>query len=271
MTASITAAVAGFKRDPGARLDAALIRDAAVAVGHRWRERTLDPVTTICLMLLQVLHGNCACRTLRHLAGMGFSVAAFCDARSRLPVDLFVHLAGALIARGRDVTREASLWLGHRVLLCDGTGISMPDAPALQKTFGQPGGAKPGCGFPVMHLLVLIDHATGLLVDLATGPWYAHDAGHVDRLHPSLREGDVLVGDRAFCSLRTWRCFRCRGFSGCSACISGSSPTSPSEERRAINGRRRDAKGRPRRAGSVRWGARINSSNTAARRARRSG
>jgi hypothetical protein len=30
-------------------------------------------------------------------------------------------------------------WRGHRVWLVDGSGVSMPDAPALQKAFGQSG------------------------------------------------------------------------------------------------------------------------------------
>ena len=64
---------------------------------------------------------------------------------------------------------------GHRVLLIDGSGMSMPDTEALQKAFGQPGRAKPGCGFPVMHTLWLFDHATGLLIDYVTGRWNTHD------------------------------------------------------------------------------------------------
>src|SRR3989442_7263936 len=50
-----------------------------------WRDRVLTPVTTIQLFLLQILHGNTACRHLPHLSGLRFSAAAYCQVRARLP------------------------------------------------------------------------------------------------------------------------------------------------------------------------------------------
>lgn len=76
----------------------------------------------------------------------------------------------------------------------------MPDTPELQEHFGQPGGQRPGCGFPVAHLLALFHAGTGLLMDIVVDPWHTHDMARVTSLHPTLKPGDVLVGDRAFCS-----------------------------------------------------------------------
>lgn len=196
----IARAVARCKDAPDAGLDRQAIGEVCREVGHRWRDRVLDPASTIYLLLVQMLHGNCACRTLPHLANMRFTDTAYCKARARLPLDLFVHLAGRLIGQARQHTRDMGRWLGHRVFLIDGTGVSMPDTPALQNTFGQPGRCAPGCGFPVMHLLVLFDHATGLLVDLMVSRCNTHDLSQASGLHPSLEPGDVMVGDRAFCS-----------------------------------------------------------------------
>ena len=181
-------------------LDPHLVHESCVAAGHTWRDRLLDPVTTLRLFILQVMHGNTACRTLPHLAKMCFSVTAYCNARSRLPLEVFRDVAACLIRTIRQQTQDFGRWLGHRVFLVDGTGISMPDEPALQEAFGQPGGAKPGCGFPVMHVLWLFDAGTGLVVDLIAGRWNRQDMADVARLHPSLGPGDVLVGDRGFCS-----------------------------------------------------------------------
>ena len=50
------------------------------------RDRVLTPVTTTFLFLKQILHGNTACSHLRHLSGLDFSDAAYCKARSRLPL-----------------------------------------------------------------------------------------------------------------------------------------------------------------------------------------
>ena len=76
----------------------------------------------------------------------------------------------------------------------------MPDEPELQRHFGQPGGQAPGCGFPVAKLLALFHAGTGLLLDVVAAPLRTHDMGQVDGVHPTLKPGDVLVGDRGFCS-----------------------------------------------------------------------
>src|SRR5437763_1043141 len=56
------------------------------AVGHRWRDRLLDPANTIALFILQVLHGNTAISHLRLLSGVHCANGSYCDARTRLPV-----------------------------------------------------------------------------------------------------------------------------------------------------------------------------------------
>jgi Transposase DDE domain len=82
----------------------------------------------------------------------------------------------------------------------DGSSFSLPDTPELQEYFGQPRGQRPGCGFPVAHLLALFQAGTGFLLEVLAAPWQTHDMAQVAALHEALRPGDVLVGDRAFCS-----------------------------------------------------------------------
>jgi Transposase DDE domain len=93
-----------------------------------------------------------------------------------------------------------SRWHGHRLFLVDGSGCSMPDTPALQDAFGQSSEQRPGCGFPVAHLLGLFHASTGTLLKLVIAPLLTHDLAHVQAVHPSLQEGDVLVADRGLCS-----------------------------------------------------------------------
>lgn len=76
----------------------------------------------------------------------------------------------------------------------------MPDTPELQAAFGQPGGQRPGCGFPVAHLLALFHAGSGLLQQVRVAPLRTHDMSQVAGVHPELRAGDVLVADRGFCS-----------------------------------------------------------------------
>ena len=76
----------------------------------------------------------------------------------------------------------------------------MPDTPALQGYFGQPGAQAPGCGFPVAHLLATLDAGSGMILDLIASPLRTHDMAHVRKIHPQLHPGDVLLADRGFCS-----------------------------------------------------------------------
>jgi hypothetical protein len=46
----------------------------------------------------------------------------------------------------------------------------------------------------------LLDAATGMFVSLLALPLFQHDMRGVIHLHPMLQEGDILLGDRAFCS-----------------------------------------------------------------------
>ena len=58
MFGNIADAVRQIKSDVAHALDAALVVRLCRQLGHRWRERELDPVTTVQGFLLQVLHGN---------------------------------------------------------------------------------------------------------------------------------------------------------------------------------------------------------------------
>jgi hypothetical protein len=133
------------------------------------------------------------------LSGERFTAAAYCRARRRLPLELFKELAesvGRRIGQGDDVP----LWHGHRVFLMDGSGFSMPDTAELQAHFGQPGNQKPGCGFPVAHMLCLLDAEAGYLRDMIITPLRTQDIAQAADLHPKLTAGDIVVGDRGFCS-----------------------------------------------------------------------
>jgi hypothetical protein len=200
---SIARAVKRFKDEFDGRWDHRMVVEACQRGGYEWRDRVLTPVVTFRLFILQILHGNVACRTLGHLSGLVFTASAYCQARARLPVDVFGFVASGWMHRSTASTGDGTgvgRWRGHRVMMIDGTGVSMPDEPALAQRYGQPAGQRRGCGFPVMHVLLLFDAATGLIADLVSAHHQTHDLSQASKVHPSLGSGDVLVGDRGFCS-----------------------------------------------------------------------
>lgn len=98
-----------------------------------------------------------------------------------------------------DVEAEG-LWRGRRTFLADGSGTSTPDVPELREQFGQSGAQAPGCGFPAPRILALFHAGTGMLLKVLVAPLRSHEMAGVGGVRPALRPGDVLVGDRGFCS-----------------------------------------------------------------------
>jgi hypothetical protein len=200
MALSIAAAIARIKSGVGQWLTPEAIQGLCKAVGHEWRERTLDPVTTIHLFVLQILHGNTACPHVPRLGNVECTGEAYGQARSRIPLSVFRGLLALITDRLPVSTSDQGRWHGHRTFLLDGSTASMPDMPELQKKYGQPGAQAPGCGFPVMHLMALFQAATGFLMSLASAPWRTHDMSQAERMHPEFQAGDVAVGDRGLSS-----------------------------------------------------------------------
>jgi hypothetical protein len=197
--ASITQTLQRIKRDPLAFLDRATIERVCREHRYQWRQRELDPATTIALFMQQVLHGNIPCSEVRHLADGSFSAQAYCAARQRLPLEVCNDLFSEVCHRLQPLTKQdVHRWQGHRVFHVDGTGFSMPDTPQLQKAFGMPSGQKRGCGFPVAHLLVLFSAQTGLLLDAWASPLRTGDLAELPEAHRHLDAGDILIGDDAF-------------------------------------------------------------------------
>jgi hypothetical protein len=189
-----------LRQDHSALLAPAAIAGACRQEGYTWRKRLLDPVVTIYLFLLQILHGNTACQHVVQFGCRTFSDSAYCQARKRLPLRVFHRLLEWIAQAGRQATASGHRWFGHRVWVMDGSSFSMPDTPALQAAFGQPTGQKAGCGFPVAKWLALFDVATGMLLRSATAPLRSHEMSRCAALSDDLEPGDLVMGDRGLSS-----------------------------------------------------------------------
>src|SRR5215471_20624954 len=104
-----------LRQDQSDLLTPPAIEDACRQEGYSWRKRLLDPVTTISLFLLQVLHGNTAGQHVVPFGGRTFSDSASCQARQRLPLRVYHRLLERTAAAARHATATVGRWLGHRV------------------------------------------------------------------------------------------------------------------------------------------------------------
>lgn len=196
---TISSALDRIKGDLACRVPEILIRSLLSDLDHRHRDSVLTPVVTTYLFLQQILNNNISIAGLRRLSGMDFTPSAYCQARGRLPVEFFRRLSRAVTRRCCDEA-PARRWRGHRLVLIDGTGFSMPDTDELRETFGQPSGQADGCGFPVAHLLAVVDAETGYLIKTQAAAMNTHDSAAMPAADSVLERGDVVVADRGFCS-----------------------------------------------------------------------
>ena len=193
--------VENFKRHwLGGFIDDQLLETICRAMGMTWRERTLPPMLTLRLFLLQILHGNIACDAMPHLAQHKFTGNAYSQARQRIPLSVFSTLLQIITRRAVQQLEHLGdeLWRGHRVWLLDGTGCSMPDTPALQAHFGQPTSQKRGCGFPVAYGLALMHYGSGLIQQWITAPVHTSEARLLGHLRKEFQPNDVVVADANF-------------------------------------------------------------------------
>lgn len=198
--AGIVCALGRLRREPFADLRIATHLDQLCKQAcHVWRDRLLTPLLTLRLFALQVLHGNTSIAHLRQLSGIDFAPASYCEARQRLPLEVLTALLERMagwIERLATPLRS----IGQRVLVVDSSSFSMSDSSELREHFGLPPSTQVDIGYPVSKLLGLLDLASGLFVRMLALPLFVHDMRHVVRLHAALRSGDILLGDRAFCS-----------------------------------------------------------------------
>jgi len=181
------------------------INQLALTSNHLFRNTPLTPGNTLRLFVQQIAHGNVACASVRHLANEDFSDSAWCQARARLPIELIQRVHRLVVDQAQnelDLTDDVGdgmyRWRGHRLRVVDGSSDSMPDTPVLRSHYGVPGACKETLGFPTSHLLLLMDHRSGLLIDCHEAPGNTHDASVASKTHEHLQAGDILLGDDAF-------------------------------------------------------------------------
>jgi hypothetical protein len=203
--AAFDLALARVQQDSDHLLLPAHINQLAREGGHVFRQTTLTPGNTLRLFARQIANGNIACSAVHHLTDDEFSDTAWCQARQRLPMELIERVHRQFIDQTRkelnltdDVGGGPYRWRGHRLHVVDGTTDSMPDTPTLRAHYGVPSPSREGLGFPAAHLMILMDHRSGMLIDCHDTHVDTHDASVVSKVHRHLEAGDVLLGDDAF-------------------------------------------------------------------------
>lgn len=209
-----------FAQDPGLPfqqvLPAPLIERFAAEEGVAFADQphaVYTPAVTLWAFLNQCLSDTKSCvaavaRVLVLLASLSrppcsAATGAYCLARAKLPARFLRRLTYHVGHTLEEQAEPGWRWHGRRVTLVDGTCLSAPDTAANQAVYPQSRSQRPGLGFPMIRLVVLLTFATAALVGAAFGPWRGKETGETALLRTLLEQicrGDVVVADRYQCS-----------------------------------------------------------------------
>jgi hypothetical protein len=122
------------------------------------------------------------------------SASAICQARQRLPEDIFRELLSAL-ADQVDSAMSERRWHGRRVLAADGALVNVQRGSDLIARFG----VAQNCYTPQIRYSVLVDVVSRMPVDYAAGGrMQVGEREQLFEMFTSLRRGDLLLLDRGY-------------------------------------------------------------------------
>ena len=172
----------------GSLLPAVFLQD----ITFNKRKRVYTEVVVFWAWLGQVLLFNASCSkavtmirswcSAQNLPTPSAGNGAYCTARKRLRLEflqkIFKHIVETLNRRIRPEDR----WKGFVVKSIDGTSAQLMDTEENQKAFPQPKIQKKGCGFPVMGVAGVLNHAHGGWEGFVSSEYTEHDHKVAPRL-----------------------------------------------------------------------------------------
>lgn len=175
--------------------------------GTMSRNRIFSKENTFWAFFSQILDADGGCqevvRKLQAVATMhakpmpSSSTSGYCQARRNLSLAELEAILAQMSKRR--LGRPSSQLQGRRVIVADGTGLSMPDTAANQEIWPQQQHQKPGTGFPQARLCACFDLQTGMLSSYALGNKKSSEIPLLRSQSKHFTQGDIFLGDKGFC------------------------------------------------------------------------
>lgn len=198
---------------------ALFIRDLArvVHAPHRFYERVFTPAIVVWCLVFQRLNADHSCDAIVSAVRSGAfdhlddphrtplserlrseSNASFCQARKRLPLAVVQGVLHQSAHAIQQTAGERALWLGHHVVLLDGSTITLYPCGDLVQKYGQHTNQHGPTFWVEMRVTGAFCLRTGALLDLAEGSLHQSEQVLVRPVLTQLEPGSVCVGDQNF-------------------------------------------------------------------------
>ena len=176
-------------------------------LGHTWRDRIFTPAVTVRSMIYRALNPDKSIRAaLADLTAANDQIeqtpadASWCQARSRLPEELWAGLLRHSLQRLEQLATDQHLYQWRPVYLIDGSTLSMPDTPELAEHFGYPGTGRGRSRFPVARMTLIVLSGLQCVWDYRFGIYRTSEDAQLHQMWDRIPGGSICVFDNQLSS-----------------------------------------------------------------------
>ncbi len=189
--------------------DRAIIQ-ACKNAGYKYRQRKITPIVTVLHMIMAAIWQeesfNASWQVLWATLVSWFpstnrkssSRATVSNARARLPFEFWKKLFKFISKQAQDLSKQHDKCRCLRVVLLDGTCISMPGNLKLFDEFGTVKAKHGQCKYPLVRMVTLCLANTMTVIAYNLGLYNEDETKLAFPLLKSLKKGDLLLADRHF-------------------------------------------------------------------------
>lgn len=187
-----------------------VILDACQQSSYSHRNRLISPVMTVLHMIItgiwpedsltaswQLLWGSFAAK-FSSVAGKSPSRGTVCNARKRLPLDVWKNISEWISQQGQSYADKFDKWRGHRLVAVDGTCMTLANTSELCKTFGLSKGNFGIRRYPLIRMVCLSLVETMVVINYRLGNYKTDENTLLKPMLKTLRKGDLLLADRHY-------------------------------------------------------------------------
>lgn len=199
------------------------IMQTCKSIGYTYRERKITPIITVLHVIMaaiwpedsfnaswQVMWANFA-SWFPSLGGQCPARTNVAQARARLPIKLWRRLFDCVSLQSQRLSGQFDKWNWHRVVLADGTCVSMSAKPELFRAFGTNDGYHGKGKYPLARLVTLCLANTMTVINYAIGRYNQAESTMLFSILDSLQKGDLLIADRHFAAAHFYWYYQQRG------------------------------------------------------------
>jgi len=176
-------------------------------LGHTWRDRIFTPAVTVRSMVHRALNPDKSIRAvLTDLAVVDDRLkqtpadASWCEARSRLPEEIWPKLLQRSVKRLEQLASGQFLYRHRPVFLIDGSTLSMPDTPDLAEHFGYSGSRHGLSRFPLGRITFVVRAGSSSVWDYRFANYRTSEDAQLHQMWDRFPSGSICIFDRQFSS-----------------------------------------------------------------------